>query len=258
MASHFLHNRGPIINLTFNDRSTQLLYYYKARTLYGAFQRINVSSFPVQPTLYDNASPVQFSNILSLLFSIDIPFYGTHATYMQNGRSMCQWKYLAFGLATHRSEDWTVACLLRSEAICSSHNCGHVLNLERGRRFPDWTIVARLWGFQDSTNSLGCIVAASNRGTRIAVANWSSLYVWALEPGSLIEQNADGFYPSTMESNAGMLELRPIILPLNAVCFQLRFTDNEDELLAVTDRGLMCWDLSPTGAGRRVVQQIAV
>ncbi|KAK1141428.1 hypothetical protein N8T08_009100 [Aspergillus melleus] len=89
------------------------------------------------------------------------------------------------------------------------------MNLERGRRFPDWTIVARLWGFQSSTNSLGCIVAASKSGTRIGVANWKVLYVWALEPTALIQQNENGFYPPSSQSGE-TIELRPIVLPLDA------------------------------------------
>ncbi|GES60533.1 F-box-domain-containing protein [Aspergillus terreus] len=257
MMTSALQNRGPIINLAFNDRSSQLLYYYKARTLYGSFQRVNMSSYPVQPTMYGNACTVQFDESLVLLFSIDIPFFGTHETIQQDGRSMCHWKYLSFGVARHRSEDWTVACLLRSEALCSSHNCQHVLNLERGRRFPDWTIVARLWGFEDATDSLGCRVAASKRGTRIAVANWNLLYVWAVEPGSLIEQNKDGFYPPSSQAGPGVTVLHPVVLPLNAVCFQLQFTQDEDELVAITDRGLMYWNLSPLGGGRKVVEHIA-
>ncbi|KAE8384638.1 hypothetical protein BDV23DRAFT_166393 [Aspergillus alliaceus] len=258
-GSRFNNERGPIADLAFNDRSTQLLYYHRAQPIYGSFQRINMTSFPVQPPLYENSSLVQFSGSLSLLFSIAIPFYGTHETRVEeNGHSRCHWKYLAFGIATHRTEDWTIACLLKSEAVCSSERCGHALNLERGRRFPDWTVVARLWGFQDSTNSLGCKVAASKRGTRIAVANWNVLYIWALQPSALIEQNANGYYPPLLQSSgSGMTELRPIVLPLDAVCFKLKFTDAEDELLAVTDRGLMYWDLSPSGRGQRITEQLA-
>ncbi|KAE8403602.1 hypothetical protein BDV37DRAFT_272024 [Aspergillus pseudonomiae] len=239
--------KGPVIDLAFNDRSTQILYYHRAQTLYGSFQRINMTSFPVQPTLYENSSLVQFSGSLSLLFSIAIPFYGTHVTRVEgNGHSRCHWKYLALGIATHRTEDWTVACLLKSEASCSSQLCGHILNLERGRRFFDWTVVARLWGFQDSNNSLGCKVATSKHGTRIAVANWNVLYIWALQPSALIKQNSNGYYPPLLLSpDSGMVELRPIVIPLDAVCFKLRFTDVEDELLAITDRGLMYWDLGP-------------
>ncbi|KAE8348495.1 hypothetical protein BDV28DRAFT_143345 [Aspergillus coremiiformis] len=260
IRSHFSGERGPIIDLAFNDRSSQILYYHRAQTVYGSFQRININAFPVQPTLYENSSLVPLSRSLSFLFSIAIPFYGTHATRVEeNGYSRCQWKYLAFGIGTHRTEGWAVACLLKSEAVCSSERCGHVLNLERGRRFPDWTIVARLWGFRDSTNSLGCKVAASKRGTRIAVANWNVLYIWALQPNALIEQNTNGFYPSLLQSpGSQVIELRPIYLPLDAVCFKLQFTEAENELLALTDRGLMYWDLGPLGSGQRMTKQLAI
>lgn len=202
---------------------------------------------------------VQFSDTLSLLFSIAIPFFGTHARRNENNTEMCHWQYLSFGVATHRKENWTVACLLKSEARCQAQNCGHVLNLDRGRRFSQWTIVARLWGFQNPTNSLGCKIAASDRGTRLAVANWNVIYVWALEPDALIEENANGFYPSYFRStSSGMIELRPIVLPLDAVCFKLGFTHQEDELIAITDRGVMYWDLGPLGKGQRITQRLTL
>ncbi|KAE8148843.1 hypothetical protein BDV25DRAFT_157400 [Aspergillus avenaceus] len=250
--------RGPITHLAFNDRSSQLLYYYRAQTLYGSFQRINMSSFPVQPTLYDNLCRVQFTNHLYLNFSIAIPFYGTHETQIdENGISRCHWKYLAFGIATHHTENWTIACLLRSEAVCSSLNCGHVLNLERGRRFSDWMVVARLWGYRESTNSLGCIVTASKLGTRVAVANWNVLYIWAVQPSALIGQNTNGFYPSSWWSpKSGVIELRPIVFPLNAVCFKIRFID-EDEMIAITDRGLMRLNFGPLSRGQRMTKSLA-
>ncbi|EAW13319.1 F-box domain protein [Aspergillus clavatus NRRL 1] len=172
---------------------------------------------------------------------------------------MCHWQYLSLGIATHREENWTVACLLKSEALCRTQSCGHTLNLDRGRRFTDWTVVARLWGFQDSSNSLGCKVAASDRGTRLAVANWNVIYVWALEPGALIEENSSGFYPVCFRSKgSGLIELRPIVLPLDGVCFKLGFTQREDELLAITDRGVMYWDLGPLGRGSRDIQQLVL
>ena len=254
-----LHHSGPITDMAFNDRSSQLLYYYRARTLYGSFQKRDISTLQGQPICYDNLCIVQFSDSMRLQFSIDIPFFGTHESHSRNGLRRCQWKYLALGIATHREEGWTVACLLKSGASCASHKCGHVLNLDRGRRFADWTIVARLWGFRNPTNTLGSIVATSKRGTRLAVANWNLLYVWALEPNALIDQNANGYYPPSWQSSASnMIELRPIMLPLDAVCFKLFFTQGENELVAITDQGLKYWDLSTLGHGRRLTQELAV
>ncbi|KAL2866815.1 uncharacterized protein BJX67DRAFT_372260 [Aspergillus lucknowensis] len=249
--------RGPLVTgIAFNDRSTQLLYYYQAKSLYASFQKIDRVG---PPTLYENSNPVHFTTNLSLLFSIGIPFFGTHETLNRNGLEVCQWKYLSIGIATHREENWTVACLLRSEATCRASNCGHHLNLERGRRLMDWVVVARLWGFRDSTNSLGCKVATSKRGTRIAVANWGVIYVWALEPEALIDKDSQEYYhPSWRSSRTGLIELHPIVLNLDAVCFQLQFTDQENELIAITDRGIMLWDLTPFRRGCRSCQQLTV
>ncbi|RAK98030.1 F-box domain protein [Aspergillus ibericus CBS 121593] len=256
--SRYLHEKGPVVGLAFNDRSSQLLYRHRAQTLYGSFQRIDTSFFPIRPTLYENSCPVQLTNSLSLLFCVGIPFYGTHETRLQDGFARCHWKYLSFGIATHREEDWTVACLMRSSAICRASNCEHVLHLERGRRLTDWTIVGRLWGFQNSNTSLGCIVVASRLGTRIAVADWKTVYVWALEPNALIEQNTTGFYPpSFWPTSSEVIELRPIVLSLDAVCFQLYFGQDENELIAITDRGLMYCNLSPSGGGYRMTHRLS-
>lgn len=167
---------------------------------------------------------------------------------------MCNWRYLSFGIARHREENWTVACLLKSETFCQSRNCGHVLNLDRGRRLPEWTIVGHLCDYQVPTSSLGGIVAASPHGTRIAIANWNIIYVWALEPNALIGENSGDFYrPSSRSEKTGAVELKPIVLPLEAVCFKLRFMENEDELLALTDRGVMYWDISPLAQGEKTI-----
>lgn len=170
---------------------------------------------------------------------------------------MCRWRYLSFGTATHLEENWTVACLLKSEAHCQARNCGHVLNRARGRRLNVWTVVARLWGYKKPTNSLGCIIATTESGNRIAVANWNMLYVWALDPHELIDENISHFYPEMWRSgNSKVVELRPIVLHLEAVCFKLNFTDKENELVALTDRGLMVWDLGPQGTGARMTRNL--
>ncbi|KAJ0422536.1 hypothetical protein BJY00DRAFT_279697 [Aspergillus carlsbadensis] len=247
---------GPLITeMAFNDRSSQLLYSYPAKPLYASFQKVDRAG---SPTLYENSTPVIFTDDLSLLFSIGVPFFGTHEMSNQNGFEVCRWRYLSLGIATHREENWTVACLLRSEATCRARNCGHQMNLERGRRLQDWTVMARLWGFRDATDSsIGCKVAASKLGTRIAVANWNAIYVWALEPGALIDGDPETYYdPSWRSASTGQIEVQPIVLKLDAVCFQLRFTKSEDELITITDRGIMLWDLTPSGRGSRSRQQL--
>jgi hypothetical protein len=255
---------GPVTRLAFNDTGSQLLYYHRGSTLYRYYQNIHTGSALQKPSAsapHLNCCRVQFSDSLSLNFSIAIPFFDTHNTYRtEHNHEMCRWRYLSFGTATHPEGNWTVACLLKSEAHCRSINCGHVRNRERGRRLNVWTVVARLWGYQQKpTNSVGSIVATAQNGTRIAAANWNMVYVWALEPDELIEGNTDEFYPKTWRSgDSGVVELRPIVLRLEAVCFKLDFTEKENELVALTDRGLMVWNLSPRATGARVARNLEV
>ncbi|KAJ5170636.1 uncharacterized protein N7500_003419 [Penicillium coprophilum] len=243
---------GPAMRLAFNDRGFQLLYHYRAQHIYGAFQRLHrLPGLPGEPKPHvnENACTVQFSPSLSLQFSIAIPFFGTHYLGDINQGEPCHWQYLAFGIATHRVEKWTVACLLKSEAY-TGPRCTHVLNLDRGRRFDHWRIMAQLGGFREISTSHGSPVATSRRGTRVAVANWKTLYVWTLNPSELIENNSNGFYPSSWESSTGVIELRPVVLQLEVVCSHLRFT-KEDELAAITDRGVMFLNLGYSGKGRQ-------
>lgn len=254
-----LEGKGPTVKLTFNDRGLQLLHYYRACTLYGAFQRLYMhpqEDGPQATKVSGNACTVSFSDSLSLQFSIGIPFFGTHEAGVGSQGLFCHWKYLAFGIATHRVENWTVACLLRSEAYCRSHHCGHVLNLDRGRRFDDWTVMAQLGGFQESNTSHGSLAAASILGTRIAIASWKTVSIWALHPRELIEDEGDEFYPEPWKNSDGLTELRPVVIQLDAVCSQLRFTDSEDRLVAITDRGFLTIDLRPDGRGVQAVERL--
>lgn len=72
--------------------------------------------------------------------------------------------------------------------------------------------------------------------------------MWALEPHVLIEGH-DSFYPESWQLPEGFPQLRPVVIHLHAVCSQLRFTDQENELIAITDRGLMLIKLKPDGMG---------
>lgn len=98
--------------------------------------------------------------------------------------------------------------------------------------------MAQLGGFQESPTTNGSQVATSRLGTRIAVADWKTIYVWALNPTELLDADTT-FYPSSWLSPTNTLVLRPVILDLGAVCYQLRFTEEENQLIVITDRGLI-------------------
>jgi hypothetical protein len=246
-------NRGSVVDLAFDLGSEDLLYYFKMDTVFSMFQATK-QTYPAG--VEENVCIVRFAESVHLSFSVARPFYGAHRDCVpQRPRTRT---LLSFGMATHRTEGWTVACVLKTETDCPGDCTFDYPELDDdGISFGGWTVAARLWGFACPTSSLGCIVATSHQGTRIAVANWKTLYVWSLNPEALANDNEDGFYPpSSYSTRTGLIELRPIVLHLHAVCFKLRFMRGENELLAITDRGVMCWDLSPQGRGERTSHRL--
>ncbi|GAD94877.1 predicted protein [Paecilomyces variotii No. 5] len=259
-----LHPRpwSAVSQLAFNDHDSQLLYYHTGCTLYDHYQSLDNGMVPAVSRLRHNYCWATLTPQMILNFSIGIPFYALHDTRdISANRPVCHWKYLAFGLGKDSPNQWIYPCILMAEARCRAVNCGHIVNLERGRRLVDWKVVARLRGYPEervSMNSVGCIIAASPDGQRIAVANWKTVSVWSLQPEVLVEENSTGFYPDSwkLRDDLKIIDLDPIVLKLDAVCFKLSFTGREDELLAVTDRGLMYWDIGPTGTGARMTRSL--
>lgn len=65
---------------------------------------------------------------------------------------------------------------------------------------------------------------------------------------------SNSYYPRAWRSSSlsdGMVELRPVVFRLEAVCFNIIFTENEDIIMALTDKGLVTLDLRPQAQGRR-------
>ena len=245
------------MKLTFNDRGIQLLHHYRAKALYGSFQRIQSvsSSADPAPDVTTNHAHVNFLDSLVLSFAVGIPFFGTHVAHIGN---TCHWQYLSVGIATHRVQKWKVACLLKAESWPRSHNCGgdgHRWNIERGRRFDEWEVVAQLGEFHEQNTSHGSLIAASPLGTRVAIASWKTISIWALEPDVLIYEEPD-YYPDSWHTTDGFPVLPPMHIQLDAVCFQLRFTEKENELVAVTDRGLQYLNIRPNGRNTRAQEKM--
>ncbi|OJD11010.1 hypothetical protein AJ78_08132 [Emergomyces pasteurianus Ep9510] len=259
----------PIIQMRFNDNASQLLYYHPSSTIYGHFQRIELEYGSTTTTsgLLRNSCWVKYYNTDSasdfgdaVKFTIAIPFFSTHETHSHDPtRELCYWKYLALGTATDKHGE-LIACILMSEAHCRSSNCQHTENLDRGRRLDNWRVVARLAGYSTSVNSLPGIVAASPRATRLAIANWKTITVWPMDPHAIIERNAAGVYPENMidVDVTGAVLLEPVVLESEAVCFMLRFAEGEDEIISLTDRGVIRWEIGAGSMGRREVSVLGI
>jgi hypothetical protein len=100
--------------------------------------------------------------------------------------------------------------------------------------------------------SLVGTVTASSGGTRLAVATWKTIRVWALQPAELIASNSHHFYSPQLEFREGVVDLSPIVLDSDAVVFSISFVPGtEDELVCITDKGIMTWDVGPMTKGKR-------
>jgi len=87
------------------------------------------------------------------------------------------------------------------------------------------------------------------------VANWKTIFIWVIEPNVVLEASS-GYYPKSWEypsdlDNRTVFKLPPVVIDIDAVCFQMKFTQDRDELFLLTDRGLIVWDLDPRGKGIR-------
>jgi hypothetical protein len=189
-----------------------------------------------------------------LRFTIDIPFTCTHniepPTATQPER--CHWKYISFGTAYDPESGNRIGVLLRSEARCQSLRCAHNPNLDRGRRLDNWTLVARLLDFTTNDTSLVGTVAIPGSATRVAVATWKTIRVWALDPCQVIAGNRQHFYSPQQEFREGVVDLTPIVLESDAVVFSIFFVPRrENELVCITDKGIMTWDLGAMTTGKR-------
>lgn len=103
------------------------------------------------------------------------------------------------------------------------------------------------------------VMAFAQNGTRIAIAYWDKILVWALQPdvlaGKLIggEWVHDWIYERTVDENlkCSLVELKPILLKADAVVHKMAFTASENELVTITDRSVQIWNLGPSAIGRR-------
>lgn len=133
--------------------------------------------------------------------------------------------------------------------------------------------VAKLQGYDNLTQtSIGPILAVSRSGTRIAIAVWKRLLVWAIDPQAFLNpfedptvdveamdaagdpgytQACGHFYYRAYERVGNVILLPPIELQNDdAVVHKLAFVD-EDILYGMTDKGLVSWEMRPGCARRR-------
>ncbi|KAI9721103.1 MAG: hypothetical protein M1812_002584 [Candelaria pacifica] len=186
--------------------------------------------------------------------AVGVPFHGFHETFRgDNDLDYCRTRYLAIGINLGHHP---AAYVVQAEQECLYLNCDHETDLQRGRGSSEWRPLALLRRYTQGKSSLGTVMAVSQQGRRIAMADWDRLLVWALEPETFQvgdpydyqSGNFRRFYGC--DEDDSILRIKPLRLPKQGVIHRLCFT-GEDRLYAIADSGLMRWDVGPSCSNKR-------
>lgn len=202
------------------------------------------------------------NNDITEWFFIEDPFFGYHQSVRSfDGADarLCRNVRLSLATVTLASHNQPIACIVISENSTLEDDCSHTVSLDEPHAnslTADTRVVARLWGFKQPTTTMPAVMAYAEQGTRIATACWNKIFVWPLLPRALSERSLihyQSVHLKTYDKNLKCLlvELKPIVLMAEAVVHKMSFTQNEDELVTITDKGLQIWNLGPSATGRR-------
>lgn len=207
-------------------------------------------------------------------FSLEDPFFAYHGKASDHEHTnirSCDNIRLSFATVTPKHQSQTIACIVRSCKTLPEDDCPHSISLDETQGLittSNVEIVARLWGFQQPMTTMATVMAFAQQGTRIAIASWKDIFVWALRPKALVELcdqwmrgkwiHHSAYEEKTLDKilNCKLVELRPIVLKAGAVVHKMAFTANENELITITDKGLQVWNLGPSAVGRRTVSPL--
>ncbi|KAG8530078.1 uncharacterized protein KY384_005560 [Bacidia gigantensis] len=192
------------------------------------------------------------------LWEINIgkPFYERHMSDVfdeDDDTPQCRRSWLALGFADRRAArgfETPSVFIMQSDAQKPTADCDHLINLDGNTTW--WKPIALLGGYKHGTSTLGTIMAVSPDGTRVAAALWNRIYLWTLDPKMLVEGDLHLYFPPRdYNPRKGIGRLRPTLLSTSSsVVHGMQWT-NEENLFAVTDRGLMKWDLGCMSDGTR-------
>lgn len=181
----------------FRDGRRIKLYHAGGIVPYKVF-----SSFTVDDERsYASSNVVHYGGVDSIDFYVDTPFYGMHGKYYEDTaqHDYCYQTYLCLGTSKLNvgvydgtAKEANVLCVLRSQTRMDPEDCDHKVNLQRMAHLSaqSSSIVARLWGWEEmNTNLTGKeSVAVSSGGTRIAIAMWDKVLIYAINPKLLCEE----------------------------------------------------------------------
>jgi hypothetical protein len=203
-------------------------------------------------------------HIGSCEFLVDNPFYGRHESFDDDHTgTRCTSSYLVLGITTSSRtlhESRPALCIIRARKTVDHDVCRHLINLDSClTRSFETHVVSRLWGYRPPMTSLPGIVAYSRNATRMAVADWDKILIWALNGQVLVDGDTGSrYYDTVWDDNFehDHVVLKPILLKAGSVVRQMAFGANENELVALISTGFQVWNLGASGTGKRELHHL--
>ena len=189
----------------------------------------------------------------SMQISTGMHFFGSHAFRQPvdfDEEDYCRKSFLSLGRteASSTGNRPSQLFIVRHEDFTLPGDCDHEIDLDSHQTAGRPT--ALLAGFRQDSKTSGSVLAMSPDGSRISAAIWRRVYVWSINPRMLVEGNLDLYFPpQDFNARLGLGRILPTLLPIaEGVVHRLVWT-SETNLFAITDRGLMSWDLGCTSDG---------
>lgn len=116
-----------------------------------------------------------------------------------------------------------------------------------------WKAVALLAGCRSGSSSLGTIMAISPKGNRIAAADWDRVLIWAFDCNMLLQDELEYYFPPrdyNVKKRIGQLRPTSLSTAGVGVIFHMLWV-TESNLFAITEHGLMQWDLGCLSKGEQ-------
>ncbi|MCJ1299801.1 hypothetical protein MMC08_002594 [Hypocenomyce scalaris] len=244
-------HEGLIFDMEFIFQGRSLNFYQPGNPIHSWYTSMCNPSLPNATSIQLNQATIHLDGRGWEYYAISMPIHHAHeANRILTGshQPSCRTSYLAIGVTTEKHN----AFIVQTEVERPSASCDHAVDLEHGRRLGfQWNALAYLAGWRQGQSSLGTVMAMSPGGRRIATANWSNVLVWSIEADLLHQGALETYFPKhdyNAEKNIG--RLRPVKLPSEGVVHSLLWV-NEAKLYAMTDRGLVKWNVGHMCSGDR-------
>ncbi|KAI9843501.1 MAG: hypothetical protein M1838_002602 [Thelocarpon superellum] len=181
---------------------------------------------------------------------IGMPFMTRHYDDRNLDMDTCVERYRALALDLQTGEVYLVGSLdERPVAECDHghEEARHRYLTEPGR----WDVLMKLDGTSRALSSIGHSAAIAPDYTRIAIANWTEVLVWVIDPNLLYYERPfiNMVFPKEQIDENSLIHIQPHRLPIQGVVHRMCFPA-PNQLFALSDRGVVSWDLRP-GCSKR-------